>query len=409
MQLFYRHSLLSEALRPGWPRESIGGALGLWAGWLGAEDLSLESPEESDERFFVLKPYVFGAHKFDAYFQPWTIRHLPLSPAARETFCPPRLASDAETFRADLRTRERAHTIVHMGRRIAMAPPILAHAAIFSFFYRVEQDPAAAVDVAAATPLGAPAAAAVEGVAQGRGGAPRTVPPDLESRIHDADFVRLASVVNPYTRPSGLAPKCSRGMFAGAWEGRFSFFDFDSYREMLGGRLKSLYEGPFGDQPQVWRLDERVVRVRRGNTPGGRGSPLNAGYEAGEPFPGAPRPAQARSTTPAMAGSPPLGTMQLPDDPSTVLSTSPPPSSTSMRARHLSTASSTGSGASVGGAEFDEPGPSTRPGKKARAMSSAEGGDGDEHDDDDADASDEDYEILLTGSVSRSAASSFLD
>ncbi len=35
MRLFYKHSLLSEALRPGWPRQSAGRALGLWIGWLG--------------------------------------------------------------------------------------------------------------------------------------------------------------------------------------------------------------------------------------------------------------------------------------------------------------------------------------------------------------------------------------
>jgi hypothetical protein len=27
------------------------------------DDLATETPVESDERFFVLKPYVFGAHK----------------------------------------------------------------------------------------------------------------------------------------------------------------------------------------------------------------------------------------------------------------------------------------------------------------------------------------------------------
>jgi hypothetical protein len=35
MRLFYKHSLMSEALKPGWPRQSAGRALGLWIGWLG--------------------------------------------------------------------------------------------------------------------------------------------------------------------------------------------------------------------------------------------------------------------------------------------------------------------------------------------------------------------------------------
>ena len=43
-RLFYKHSLLSEAMRPGWPRQSAGRALGLWIGWLGGGqcEISLE-------------------------------------------------------------------------------------------------------------------------------------------------------------------------------------------------------------------------------------------------------------------------------------------------------------------------------------------------------------------------------
>lgn len=97
-KLFYEHSLLSDALKPGWPRQSAGRGLGLWIGWLGGgtqppysltflslrnpffvylcslrfcckDDLASESAKESDERFFVLKPYVFGAHKVRPFHQ----------------------------------------------------------------------------------------------------------------------------------------------------------------------------------------------------------------------------------------------------------------------------------------------------------------------------------------------------
>ena len=45
MRLFYDHSLLNEALKPGWPRQTAGRALGLWIGWLagGASSLSLDA------------------------------------------------------------------------------------------------------------------------------------------------------------------------------------------------------------------------------------------------------------------------------------------------------------------------------------------------------------------------------
>ena len=45
MRLFYRHSLLAEALSPGWPRQTVGRALGLWISWLGGGEFSLKSKE----------------------------------------------------------------------------------------------------------------------------------------------------------------------------------------------------------------------------------------------------------------------------------------------------------------------------------------------------------------------------
>lgn len=308
MKLFYKQALLNEAMSPGWPRQTAGRALGLWIGWLGGDDLASEDEEESDQRFFVLKPYVFGAHKFDAFHAPWSIPALPISRREYPVAPPPR-----GLFEADLRPRSQAQLVTHMGRKVPLAPPILSHAAIFSFFFRVEQDDAAGDgqqghDPTARPPptLGQPAATApanataiatgstgVQAVGPaGPGGAiltaaskpAKTSPPVLASRVHDRDFARLAACVDPYSSP-GLPALYTRGDLAGAWEGRFSFFDFDSYRDMLGGRMRSLYEGPFGDQPQVWKIEERVVRVRKGERAGGRGPVLNAGFEVGQGVP----------------------------------------------------------------------------------------------------------------------------
>ncbi|BGP30196.1 hypothetical protein JCM10296v2_001948 [Rhodotorula toruloides] len=289
MRLFYNHSLLTEALKPGWPRHTAGRALGLWIGWLGGDDLSTETPQESDERFFVLKPYVFAAHKFDAFFAPWTI---PALPVTREEY--PVRPPPEGPFLADLRPRSSAQLITHMGRKIEMSPPNLAHAAIFSFFFRVEQDPAAQNDMLGQH--GAPAqhmlGAQVANLNPNNPLTTATRPtktslPILASRIHDHDFTRLASCIDPYSS-LGLPKLYTRGDLTGSWEGRFSFFDFDSYRDMLGGRMRSLYEGPFGDQPQVWKLEEKVVKLEKGQKPGGKGPPLNAGFEVGQPFPSRP-------------------------------------------------------------------------------------------------------------------------
>lgn len=280
------------------------------------DDLSAETPIESDERFFVLKPYVFGAHKvrfellgssasltcllsqFDAYHAPWTIPFLPVTLKEHPIGPPP-----SDPFLADLRPRTLAQTIVHMGRRIEFAPPILTHAAIFSFFFRVEQDPSQATVSPAAAPMGAPPQFRLgpnplsPNTLAISGKPAKTSLPVLKSTIHDRDFVRLASCVDPYSS-RGLPTLASRGELNGSWEGRFSFFDFDSYRDMLGGRMRSLYEGPFGDQPQVWKIEEKIVRLKKGEKQGGKGPTVNAGYEIGQMGPRA-----SASLSPPLGGN----------------------------------------------------------------------------------------------------------
>ena len=54
---------------------------------------------------------------------------------------------------------------------------------------------------------------------------------------------------------------------------------------MLGGKVRSLYEGPFGEQPQVWKLREHVVKVNYAEQIGGKGSLMNAGYYDDDPEP----------------------------------------------------------------------------------------------------------------------------
>ncbi|GAA5845294.1 hypothetical protein JCM11251_006391 [Rhodosporidiobolus azoricus] len=386
MRLFYDHSLLAEALKPGWPRQTAGRALGLWVGWLGGDDLSMETQQESDQRFFVLKPYVFAAHKFDAFFAPWTIRSLPVT---HEDYpvCPP----PEGPFLADLRPRSQAQSITHMGRRIDLAPPNLAHAAIFSFFYRVEQDPAAQNDLLAGS-MGAPAQhvnALLSSLNNGLTQSSRptkTSLPTLSSRIHDSDFVRLASCIDPYSS-LGLPKLYVRGSLNGSWEGRFSFFDFDSYRDMLGGRMRSLYEGPFGDQPQVWKLQERVVKLERGEKVGGKGPWLNAGFEVGKPaFPASSTPvaSSSRSSTngPSSYSQPALSP-----------ATSGPGSSSSRERGHSRRR---------GSVDLDSQGSddigAQRGAKRARSwqgeFDAVREGEEEEEQDDDPDG---DYEILLSG------------
>ncbi|CAD6965358.1 unnamed protein product [Tilletia laevis] len=91
-----------------------------------------------------------------------------------------------------------------------------------------------------------------------------TSPTFSSSQAHDVDFQRLTACLSPFLSP-GLSPLHFSTHFAGTWEGRFAFFDFDSYRDMLAsGSVRPLMgEGQYGEQAQVWKLEEKVVKVRR--------------------------------------------------------------------------------------------------------------------------------------------------
>ena len=265
-----------------------------------------------------------------------------------------------------------------MGRRIEISPPVLSHAAIFSFFYRVEQDPDNAAELLNVPAMNAPASFHM-GPTSNSPTLPlvrpaKTSRPILSSRIHDYDFTRLASCVDPYASV-GLPTLAGRHKLTGSWEGRFSFFDFDSYRDMLGGRIRSLYEGPFGDQPQVWKIEERVVRLKKCERQGGRGPLLNAGFELGQT---GPRPLQS---------SPPLASSTLPNQSGAA---STPSSGTSLL-----------TGANLRRKSVDGPGdwtPDQRATKRPRSLQ--ENFMEEDENDEESQGEDGDYEVLLTGSVS---------
>jgi hypothetical protein len=85
-------------------------------------------------------------------------------------------------------------------------------------------------------------------------------PTDLlsTSTLHDRDFKRLLACNDPTSSP-GMPRSAWRGTWKGCWEGTFAFFDFDAFRSMLAGHARALYEGHYGEQMQVWRLEETFV------------------------------------------------------------------------------------------------------------------------------------------------------
>ncbi|WVR04294.1 hypothetical protein IAU60_001294 [Kwoniella sp. DSM 27419] len=280
LDLYHEQHLLTAAVEPGYPAETVGRSLAMWVAWLvgGAGPVD-ETPEQREERMFVLRPYVFAAQQYQLYFAPWVLPDLPLTGPVPET-------DNSNPFVADLSPKSRLVTVQHYGRDLEICPPFLAHAAILRFFYRrpgedLDDDlevapPFMAMEMGSAA--GVRVNEFVDGMIPGTEArlpsGPSTRPPTRppspsstqhflisNSAVHDRDFTRLKACYDPsITR--GLRPPAWRGTWDGSWEGTFSFFDFDAFREMLAGHARALYEGPYGEQAQVWRIKETYVRKK---------------------------------------------------------------------------------------------------------------------------------------------------
>lgn len=279
--------------------------------------------QDAAEKFFVLKPYVFAAHRvgfcwdqttfwtrltlgfqYTAYFAPWTAKAVTPETQALEA------ASDlpAPYYPMGLQNQfsSAAQHFNYFGHNITLRTPPLFQAACLSFSMRADND----AEVTGQS-SGSNEVISVPGSLQTLSSMPRrrqsnsfgsssrssaaganspqsltlrlnnrfeTPLATLSSSAYDFAFHRLQVCATP-TGHAGLDLTSLRGQFAGVWEGRFTFFDFDSYREMLGGRVRSLYEGPLRAQPQIWRIEEHVVEVTDDMPEGGRGSALTAGFE----------------------------------------------------------------------------------------------------------------------------------
>jgi hypothetical protein len=99
---------------------------------------------------------------------------------------------------------------------------------------------------------------------------------NLTSLQYDQDFVRAMSCASPVTSP-GLPPLFYRRKLQGTWKGSYIFFDFEAYRRVLNGNLRSLYEGAYGHQECEWNITESVINVKCDKV-GGSGSFLSAGF-----------------------------------------------------------------------------------------------------------------------------------
>lgn len=306
LKLFRSQDLLEEAIRSGYPPNTTARALALHIDYMlsSPSKLASESRDESDEKLFVLRPFVFAAHRYDAFLAPWTVRQLPVKPNSGSPITSSRSDASYNPFIADLTPKDANHKLTYCGKEISIRPPNITHAACCSFFMKVEHDPGVSGINAAIDPyegmeenisdtssdqyFPSPSPSRSVNSNEKAKAEVRKLntrdPLKLLSIDYDKEIARLVACTSPY-HSIGLNAASHLGDFEGSWEGRFTFFDFDSYRDMLGGKVRSLYEGPFGEQPQVWKLREHVVKVNYAEQVGGKGSLMNAGYYDDDPEP----------------------------------------------------------------------------------------------------------------------------
>ncbi|EIW68667.1 hypothetical protein TREMEDRAFT_32015 [Tremella mesenterica DSM 1558] len=276
LKMYHEQHLLAAAIEPGYPKETVGRSLAMWIAYLlsGYDTNQQEHPEDRDERLFVLRPYVFAAQQYELYYGPWTLPDLPLS------LSHPHLQAqipDHNPFIADLTPKSRLQKINYFGSTLSLSHPMLSHAAILRFFARSPSNPLDEEDDIQAPFIDLPSGSSrTDGERKGSSEMIEHRPVLSDSKTHDRDFNRLISCYDPSVC-RGMSRAAWRGSWTGCWEGNFSFFDFDAFREMLAGHSRALYEGPFGEQRQVWRIKHTYVRPIRHGLPL-TGPITNAGF-----------------------------------------------------------------------------------------------------------------------------------
>lgn len=214
-----------------------------------------------------LRPYVFAAQEYDMFFAPWNLRTLPV-PVDRSAI--PEVPGPLTVSQVP---EDHSVNVYYYGSELSLRPPMLTHAAMLRFFtnqdcgFHPTSPSASPTSTTSGIPPRVPTPATTSAVsadpsisAAGESGLRAMPTPILESSAHDADFDRLLRCTDGRTS-GGRRLKDWSGQFEGAWEGTFTFLDFDAFRDMLlHGHSRAIYDGAYGEQAQVWKLRETLVR-----------------------------------------------------------------------------------------------------------------------------------------------------
>ncbi|ORY29530.1 hypothetical protein BCR39DRAFT_170415 [Naematelia encephala] len=257
--VYYKDEMLKESLVPGYPPETGTKALSIWCALLSGTDLSAEqTPAEVDEKIFIMRPYVFACAKYDITYAPWHHRRLPL--------CEP----NCKEHEPDVTMRSKAMPYKRFGYTWMRAPPHFVLGCYLVFLRLLERQPGRmGLKPGSSTFSLSPADAMRPGLFS----TTRIMP----SIYHDREWQRDTMCQDPHTSP-GLPPLTFRGELQGFWRGKFLFYDFDMYRQILAGNMRGVYTGTFAEQAAEMEFKETVIKVRKEEV-GGDGPMLCAGFQ----------------------------------------------------------------------------------------------------------------------------------
>lgn len=256
---YYRDTLLKESLQPGYPTEDGEKALVAWTCiFAGIDTVGEDTPEEVDEKIFMLRPYVFACAKYDVSFAPWHLKKLPV--------CDPGCSSHG----ADPTVRYRAMTYKRFGYSWRRCPPQFVLGAYVLFLRLLERHPnRIGLRSGSSSFSYSPFEVGLPGVFS-----TNKVPLSIEN---DKEWQRNTMCQDSHTN-EGLLPLTYRGSIQGFWRGKFLFYDFEFYREILSGNLRGVYTGMFAEQAVEAELRETLVKVKKEDV-GGDGPLLTAGFK----------------------------------------------------------------------------------------------------------------------------------
>jgi len=104
----------------------------------------------------------------------------------------------------------------------------------------------------------------------------------MPSVYHDREWQRNSVCQDPHTS-LGLPPLAWKGELEGFWRGKFLFYEFETYRQMLAGNIRAVYTSQFAEQVVEMELKETVIHCKKDER-GGKGPMVCAGFDEVEDY-----------------------------------------------------------------------------------------------------------------------------